>query len=297
MVRFLIISEAPPTTADDLADCLESIVLTSRSSAISIRKLGEFADTYLQVGDAAISFALSRMRRRQSILGSRYPIMFDVSSAKRTENSMVLPYSYFLFLAGTGIGKFDDANSPLRSRDQIFEELVLDALQSWLGEESIGLRFGWPSDLGRPPEFPDAIRWLASKMNIELGNSYRPPIRKDGGVDVIVWRPFGDQRSGFPIVLAQCTLQKDLISKSRDIDVLNWSGWLALDRPPITVLATPRHVDETSERWKQLTRQTMMLDRTRLSRMYPGFLDASRHHNLREDLLQTTELVREQLQV
>lgn len=291
----MIISEAPPTTADDLADCLESVVLTSISSALSIRKLSEFADDYLQVGDAAISFALSRMRRRQSILGTRYPIAFDVSSAKRTENSMVLPYTYFLFLAGTGIGKFDDVNSPLNSREQVFEELVLDALRSWLGPDSIGLRFGWPSDSGRPPEFPDAIRWLSSKMNIELGNAYRPPIRKDGGVDVIVWRPFGDQRSGFPIVLAQCTLQKDLISKSRDIDVANWSGWLALDRPPITVLATPRHVDESSERWKRLSRQTMVLERTRLSHVYPGLLDSSKHRNLRKDLLQTIEIVREQI--
>ena len=71
-------------------------------------------------------------------------------------------------------------------------------------------------------------------------------------------------------MLIQCTLQKDLIAKSRDIDIPNWSGWLSLDREPLTVLATPRIVSEGTDRWNQLNRQGLIFERIRLTRYCPS---------------------------
>lgn len=273
----MIISELAPSTADDIADCLESLILCSPSRAIGLGQLQEFATSLLQVGDASLTFAVNRMRNRKLVLGELYPFEFDVSSIVRHDDASFFPYTQFLLMSGTGLVQLDSGDSALSGPEQWFEDLTLESVRSWLGTGAEGVRFGWPSDSGRPADFPEAIRWLSSRMNVELGSAYRPPIRKDGGVDVVVWRPFGDRRSGFPIVLVQCTLQRDLISKARDIDVTNWSGWLALDYPPMTALATPRVISDSTDRWSQLNRQTLVLERIRLSRCFPGHVRQELH--------------------
>jgi hypothetical protein len=272
-----MISEIAPSTADDIADCLESLILCSPSRAIGLGQLQEFASSLLQVGDASLTFAVNRMRNRKLVLGELYPFEFDVSSIVRSDDASFLPYTQFLLMSGTGLAQLDSGDSALSGPEQWFEDLTLESVRNWLGTGAEGVRFGWPSDSGRPAEFPEAIRWLSDRMNVELGSAYRPPTRKDGGVDVVVWRPFGDRRSGFPIVLVQCTLQRDLPSKARDIDVMNWSGWLALDYPPMTALATPRVISDSTDRWSQLNRQTLVLERVRLSRYFPGHVRQELH--------------------
>jgi hypothetical protein len=103
-------------------------------------------------------------------------------------------------------------------------------------------------------------------MGIALGQSYRPPRRQDGGVDVVAWRPFDDGRRGFPVVLVQCTLQRDFVQKSRDIDLRTWSGWLAFDADPLTALAIPYTV-ASDESWNEMAANVIVLDRLRLVRL------------------------------
>jgi hypothetical protein len=101
-------------------------------------------------------------------------------------------------------------------------------------------------------------------MNVRIGTAYRPPYNKDGGVDVVAWRPFPDGRSGFPVVLVQCTLERDYGHKAGDVDRRVWAGWLALDVDPTTALAVP-DVVASGEEWNQLAARTVILDRVRLS--------------------------------
>jgi hypothetical protein len=146
----------------------------------------------------------------------------------------------------------------------LFEEFVALILTEYLGSNSHALAFGWPSKLGRPQEFNLAIEWLAAKMGIEPGSAFRPPRRKDGGVDVVAWKNFGDKRSGFPIYLVQCTLQRDFLPKSRDIDLRLWAGWLEMDRDPLAVLAVPKTISP-GELWNEISANAIVLDRIRLS--------------------------------
>lgn len=113
-----------------------------------------------------------------------------------------------------------------------------------------------------PPRFRHS--WLAQQMGVKLGGGYRQPRRQDGGVDVIAWRGFKDGKSGFPIVLVQCTIQAELLAKSLDIDVRNWSSWLELVHDPVTVLAVPQVVPANSEDWNELALKNMIFDRLRI---------------------------------
>jgi len=109
-----------------------------------------------------------------------------------------------------------------------------------------------------------------------LSAGYRPPRRKDGGVDVVAWRPFQDGRPGFPIVLAQCTIESDVLAKARDIDIRQWATWLALDASILIALAIPGTVPR-DESWNELARNNVVLERLRLvslsalSRESPSF--------------------------
>jgi len=133
----------------------------------------------------------------------------------------------------------------------------------YLGLNSNALAFGWPSKLGRPQEFHKAIEWLAAKMGVEPGSAFRSPRRKDGGVDVVAWKGFADKRSGFPIYLVQCTLQRDFLSKSRDIDLRLWAGWLEMDRDPFVILAVPKTISP-GELWNEISANAIVMDRIRL---------------------------------
>lgn len=154
--------------------------------------------------------------------------------------------------------------APDESMAAIFENVVADAVRRIWGDAGRALRFGWPSDIGRPPEFDLAIRWLADRLGVEVGQGYRQPRRKDGGVDVVAWRPFPDGRSGFPVVLVQCTLQENLLAKGMDVDTRLWGSWLAMDVDPTTALATPVAL-APGTMWNELALKYMILDRVRIA--------------------------------
>jgi len=203
------------------------------------------------------------MERRHSLLGEKYPFEvndFAVVLDQAMENSI---YTYLLLSTRPANSVTWQSPTPTQEESDLFEELVAFALKDYLGDSAEAIPFGWPSKFGRPMEFPLAIDWLAGKMGLKLGSAFRPPRRKDGGVDVVAWKPFRDRRSGFPIYLVQCTLQKDFVSKSRDIDLRIWAGWLEMDHDPVTILALPRSIGP-GESWNEITANSIIFDRFRL---------------------------------
>jgi hypothetical protein len=125
------------------------------------------------------------------------------------------------------------------------------------------LNFGFPSRSGRPSEFGAAVEWLSKKSNIRLGNAFRPPRKKDGGVDIFVWKHFSDNQPGIPIMLVQCTIKEDYINKIGDIDLRLWANWLSSDIEPLVALAVPGVVIK-EEIWSEITTRGILLDRLRL---------------------------------
>ena len=88
---------------------------------------------------------------------------------------------------------------------------------------------------------------------------------KDGGVDVVVWHPFGDRRSGFVVLLCQCTVAKDWTYKARDIVVDKWNGWIDFGKDPLTAIAVPYALPQTFDQWDELRRTVnIIFDRMRL---------------------------------
>ena len=246
---------APNRRANKVADWLEASALAKGVSTSGIY-LQELARNH-GVKETDVALGLNTIRRRAALLGERYPFRTAGGGLSPRPNAEESVWTALLWMS---------SESPIRSQLDIalasthLERITACALASLYGEGTQSLRFGWPSEDGRPREFPAAVRWLATRMGITIGASYRPPGRKDGGVDVVAWRPFPDGRSGFPVLLTQCTLERDFAHKADDIDIRVWSGWLSLDLDPAKALAIP-DVVASGEEWNSLASRVIVLDR------------------------------------
>jgi hypothetical protein len=248
---------------EETADWIETTLLV-RGRPIGIDQLNSVAAEDCGISESQVGTGLQAMSIRARILGSLYPftIVPGLYVEQKPHASTTL-YSTMLFLSPGSPYRQLFASQPTSEMVILFERLVARAMQSFLGAQAVVIRFGWPGEIGRPERFSDAIEWLAGLMEIRAGTSFRPPLRKDGGVDVIAWRPFPDKRTSFPVWLVQCTVQREVVSKSRDIDVRNWSNWLAFDVDPSTVLAVPGLISRT-EVWNEIALRTLVLDRIRI---------------------------------
>jgi hypothetical protein len=257
-------------SGDQHADWIEGLLIHSEKDALSLSFVKDrLKETFaLNEHDAAI--AINSVHTRQKWLGAKYPLVISEFGIKKSACLASQPYTFLTCLANTLNSDWVDQSSGdiPGQLPEFFEEVMCEAMKGLLGDGAKGLRFGWPSKVGRPPEFNEAVRWLAGEMNLNLGNAYRPPTMKDGGVDVVVWRPFADRKPGFPILLGQATIEKNFAYKAADIDVRIWSGWLQMDVDPTVVLAFPwTGVDK--DQFAQISARALFLDRVRLASLLP----------------------------
>ena len=285
------------TSADDIADLIECIVFAHSDNALGVHQIRKIIDSSSDLGDTAFNWGLTRMNRRQGLLKSNYPLEISNSAVRKKADWQLSTYLLLLGLSGNSALTDSKHGRPIPRAEIVFEKVSEIAISNWLGKESSSIRFGWPSEVGRPAEFPEAIKWLSEKIGVNLGTAYLPPIRKDGGVDIVVWRHFIDRREGFPLLLVQCTLQEDLVTKSKDIDVRNWSSWLTLDTDPWTLVATPRMVAEGTDRWKQITRKSIIFDRIRLTSFLQNYESMDASSEIVENLKSQCLALRESLEV
>ena len=249
---------------DVIADWIETALLVRGPRPIGLDALLEFFERWQGLEPQRVNVGIREMERRSRILGARYPFRTHGEIAVQAAGGAAgSTYAAFALLAPSNPVRTYLGAAPDESMALIFENATAAAVRNLWGNQGKALRFGWPSDVGRPPEFDQAVRWLAGKIGVEVGHGYRQPRRKDGGVDVVAWRPFADGRSGFPLVLVQCTLQENLLSKGADVDTRLWGSWLALDVDPTTALATPAALPPGTT-WNELALRYMVLDRTRL---------------------------------
>lgn len=106
------------------------------------------------------------------------------------------------------------------------------------------------------------------------------PHRRDGGVDVVAWRPFRDGRSAFPVVLAQTTLQTNYPPKAKDVSSSKWRDWIAFGSDPSTALVIPYVVPMGDHHWNDMRSDVnVIIDRLRLCELLEG-TDAADDHEL-----------------
>ena len=165
-----------------------------------------------------------------------------------------------------------------------FDLLTAAALKSLLGSGTEYVLFDqqYASDddeAVRPTSFPEAIKWLRKLLRLAVTHTPPPtdPAEQDdslpagtyndGGVDVIAWKEFGDQKAAFPIALAQTTIQGEWRKKTRDVIAELWNSWLVFPTPPQRVLAIPFVASHRSTWFARNLMAGLILDRMRLAEL------------------------------
>jgi hypothetical protein len=251
-------------TTEATADWIETCLLVSGASHFGIDKLNELALSELGLPPQKVSMALRAMAKRGELLADVYPFQADDLAVARRASPYGNDYATLLFLTPGSVARQTVRGSETSEMGELLEAIAERALANFWGAGGSALRFGHPSVHGRPQEFHLAIPWLANRMGLTPGQGYRPPWRKDGGVDVVAWRPFLDRRAGFPIALAQCTMQAETYTKTSDVDLRLWASWLAMDSDPLSLLVIPGTIPRSGTSWGQLTTVVMVIERLRL---------------------------------
>ena len=257
-----------PTSSDacSLADWAEALTFAEdRTSSSRSFLRGRLRSCLNDVGDELeiqLDLLLSEVDRRKRIAGDTYPFALTDIGLSRTWDVEASPYEFLLWLAISEIYRQENRYTEI---DTLFDDLVTHALIIYLGHNAVGVRFGFPASQGRPADFPGAVKWLAASLRLPTGAANPRSHLKDGGVDVVVWSPFGDKRAGFIVVLGQCTVAKDWTPKAKDIQTGQWNGWIDFGLEPLKALAIPFAIPQGFDRWDDLRRTVnVILDRMRL---------------------------------
>jgi hypothetical protein len=247
-----------------MADWVETSVLVSHSGHFGRDKLDELARSELRVLPTWVSMALDVMSKRAQILGGSYPFRVSEIAVLRRTTALSSCYATLLCLTPGSVARQTVRASDTAEMGEVLEGIAETALANLWGPGGSAIRFAYPSRHGRPESFDQAIAWLAQRIGLEPGSGYRPPRRKDGGVDVVAWRQFADRRAGFPIALAQCTIQTETFTKTTDIDLRLWASWLAMDVDPMSLLVVPGTIRTAGPDWRQLATVVTVIERLRL---------------------------------
>ena len=87
---------------------------------------------------------------------------------------------------------------------------------------------------------------------------------KDGGLDIVCYRPFADEREALPVYFLQCASGRNWRDKVNTPNAAVWQKVLDAAVEPSTGIAAPFVVDHDQLRRAALQGQTIVLDRLRM---------------------------------
>ena len=288
--------ELPALPSDDrqrviwVADWVELELLCGTSTSVSLIEVadvlrddpsddvgsatgdqGDIGRAAWETAELLAEAALSELRDRAAWLQDRYPLTISSEFVSLRDGSVTLPI--YRFLALVRARHLYSRVRALPDPGQEFEELVNYAVGAYVGGQVV--RFG-PGKTGArgdglPPVLWDAVVDLAQRMH-ESVNSITDAGHGDYKVDVIAWKPFGDERAGQIVVLCQST-----VSENEWITKLPAKRWM--ERRLVHFLANPIEAVAFSETLSLTSKEELRggnfhaipLDRLRIL----GMVDAS----------------------
>lgn len=252
-----------------LTDWVEASLIATAVTGQRISETGilnEFARSDAPEAEENLANIRNRVSKRKAYLGASYPIHFSkrMFSLAKAHKSCLL-YK-FLLLASLNQSYGDLKYSAGRAAKpaEMFEELTCLALKKYLG--GVAIRMGAPRRSPVPSNFPKAVLYAAEQLGEEFRYG-KMELQQSGddGVDVIAWKPFGDNRSSQLVILAQCAIGTDWAKKRSELELKVWANHIRWDTGPLKAFSVPFAID-TGGTWAETAaRGGVILDRTRLT--------------------------------
>lgn len=180
------------------------------------------------------------------------------------------------------------ASREVPAQGSLFERAV-EAICPNMFPTWIVYRTGWSPDT--PCSLSDVVRDLCELMNYAGAtdlDDWSQKLAKDGGLDVVCFKDFLDDREALPAYFLQCASGNDWRQKIDTPNANLWSKWLNSALRPGTGIAAPFVIDDKTLRISSLEGQVIILDRLRLLRSFYSDVSAA-SQELKDDLVEWLE--------
>lgn len=205
------------------------------------------------------------LERRKLLYGDVPPYELEPRSVSFSLDYKRNPeYVVCLFLSIIG-----NAREPGPS-GKLFERLSSEAISQYLKGET--LLFGYPSQ----KKVVDITKILHETLIRELPHS-----DNDGGLDVVGWIPFKDQRPSQVVMLFQCAAGKNWESKLTQLSLQYWGSMISWKAPPCRGFTAPVIISDRDFD-KKAYHGGVLLDRARI---YKNTFSKTFQGNLKAELL------------
>lgn len=216
-----------------LADWLELLAIISPDKNASHGDLErELTRAGVDNGDTICNSTLGELNQRVIAAGDNYPFTFSGSLLKLKNGwQSFTPYIFCLLLSYCNDAKKKVAKI---NHEVMFEYLSCLAARKYIDGEV--LRFGSPrKNDPLPSGFLNAMTDVCGAVGewrcTTASNTLR---KKDGGLDLIAWKPFPDRQIGKLILFGHCASGNNWDSKINELQPNDFcSRWLGGDKSPI----------------------------------------------------------------
>ena len=155
-------------------------------------------------------------------------------------------------------------NWDYNTQGEIFELLTQEALEKQFSDWHVK-RTGWSHT--EPTRLREVVDQIAGYLGESVGddiNKLIDPNDKDAGLDLLCYRPFPDNRTGFPVYLIQCTTAQEWRKKVGEPSVNFWRQLIKFIIPPQKAFAIPFALNDNNFRKRCAEIGGLFLDRYRL---------------------------------
>lgn len=126
-------------------------------------------------------------------------------------------------------------------------------------------RAGWtPDDEKNIPEIVERLCEVLFTDGAADLQKWISPKGNDGGLDLVCYRSFGDEREAMPAFFLQCASGKNWRTKIHTPNALTWQKWLNSAVAPSTGIVAPFVIDAEKLKQAALEGQIVVFDRLRL---------------------------------
>ena len=144
-------------------------------------------------------------------------------------------------------------------------EKVVEAICPAMLPEWISYRAGWSPD--NTKNIPAIVEELCARLYVSGAvdlNNWISTAGKDGGLDIVCYRRFEDEREALPMFFLQCASGKNWREKVNTPNAASWQKYLNSAVQPSTGIAAPFVIDDKELRLAALTGQVVVFDRLRI---------------------------------
>ena len=155
-------------------------------------------------------------------------------------------------------------NWDYNTQGEIFELITQESLEKQFSDWQVK-RTGWSHT--EPTGLRKMVDQIAGYLGESIGDNINEWIDsrdKDAGLDLLCYRPFPDNRTGFPVYLIQCTTAQKWQKKVGEPSVNFWRQLIKFVIPPQKAFAIPFALNDNNFRKRCAEIEGLFLDRYRL---------------------------------